>query len=510
MTSRTTLSSGDPFARRPARRHADRASLRILVGGLLVVGLAVHLYVTLRPPADAFMWDHHEYISWGRLMDQDGLTALYDRVPPPGPVWEPRKYERAAARHQSPHYCNYPPGIAYVLYPKIKLLSVLDPTQASNTPIARLIFSGLPILCDVAMAFGCLSLVRAFGARAAVVAFGAAILAPPIILDTCTWGQTDSLILACTVWMLRAMQRKRWLTAGLLWGAALAVKTQGILLGPLWLAALVVTPRRGRIVAGMAVSGAVLFTAALPFTLHSGFAWFRHGFLTNLTEFYQQTTLLAFNVWYVDLLICGSKDAMRTWMGLSKDTWGKVFLLFGLAVTAVLIWRYRARRPDALTRFATVLMLLVVMLPTRVHERYIVLTLPLLICAAAIRPRVWWGLAPLLLAATFQITAPHWLTKPASQWAALEQDILQDIERHYAMLRQLAEQGEMPSEQFAALPSPREQLAIDRENDRKERWATGDPIREWALTLASLLSSLVCLVFVIPGCRARPPAAQPQ
>jgi hypothetical protein len=118
--------------------------------------------------------------------------------------------------------------------------------------------------------------------------------------------------------------------------------------------------------------------------------------------------------------------------------------------------------------------------------------------------------APLLLAATCQITAPDWLTMRATQWYYHEHRILADIEKQYAALQEEMERGNLTPEQFAALPTPREQLAIDRESHRKQRWATGDPIREWALTLLSLSSTLVCLIFVIPGCRARPPSAQPR
>lgn len=242
MTSSPRSDPESSAARRPPGHDGDAAWLWPIVGGLLLAGLVIRLYVTLLPPADAYRWDHHEYLSWGRLMDQDGFAALYDRVPPPGRMWNPREQAFAVARHLKPRLCNYPPGIAYALYPKIRLLTRMDPTQASNTPVARLIFSGLPMLCDLALAFGCLALVRPFGARAAVVAFAAAILAPPIIHDTCTWGQTDTMVLAPAVWLIWAMQQNRWLTAGVLWGAALAVKTQGVLLAPVWLVALVLVP----------------------------------------------------------------------------------------------------------------------------------------------------------------------------------------------------------------------------------------------------------------------------
>ncbi len=489
---------------------ARRAGFRWAILGFLALGIAWRLHAVLSPPTPPMLWDHHEYVSWGRLMDQAGFTALYDQEPPLGQMWSPVRQNRFQPQSEKRHHCNYPPGIAYVLYPKIRLLALVDPTEASNTPAARLIFAGLPLICDILLAFGCLALVRPYGHKPAIVAFAAAILAPPFVIDSCHWGQTDSMILAPAVWMIWAMQRQRWMTAGILWGAALALKTQGILLAPLWLLAFILEPRRTRVVAGGGVAAFVLLAVALPFTLHSGLQWFIRGFWTNLTEFYQQTTLLAFNIWYADLLVCETNDATLTWLGVSKDTWGKVFLLVGLAVTTALLWSRRQRHPTLMIRFAAVLLLLAVMLPTRVHERYIVLPLPFLICVAAVCPRTWWGVAPLLLAATCQITAPDWLTMRATQWYYHEHRILADIEKQYAALREEMERGNLTPEQFAALPTPREQLAIDHENHRKQRWATGDPIREWALTLLSLSSTLVCLIFVIPGCRARPPSAQPR
>ncbi len=479
-----------------------------LVGGSLVLGVLIRLYVVLLPPTPAMMWDHHEYICWGVLMDREGFVALYDHPPALHLMWSPRSGQRHVVSPGEERVCNYPPGTAYILYLDTKLLKLLDDTLASNTPAARVVFCAASMIGDVVLALGCFAIVGLSGRRmAAAVAFAVAILAPPLIVDSAHWGQTDSWVLAPAVWMVWAMMRKQWLAAGVLWGLALAFKTQGVLLAPVWLVALLLGPARRRIMAGAVVAGGVLVLAGLPFMFHSGLAWLHRGFLYNLLHAYKLTTLKAFNIWYVDLLLCENQDATVKLAGLAKDVWGKVLLLTGLGVTTLLLLtRYRSRRPDVLLRFAAVLLLLVVLLPTRVHERYIVLPLPFLACTAALCRRLWWGLVPLLVAATFQITALDWLRFGADAWARHQTEAIAKLTREYDALRE-----QLPPDEFATLPPPREQFERFRdqlrEDVRRERAKRNVAPREWALTILEIVAAALCLVFAIPGCRAGPSAA---
>jgi hypothetical protein len=484
----------------------------IAIVAALLIGILIRAYIVSQPPTPAMMWDHHEYVCWGVLMDREGLVALYDHPPELHVMWSPRMQEQRVVSPGEERICNYPPGTAYILYAKAKILKLLDDSLASNTPAARVIFSFASIVGDVLLAFGCFAVAGLWGNRlAAVLAFSVALLAPPFIVDSAHWGQTDSWVLAPAIWMLWAMLRKRWLAAGVFWGLALAFKTQGVLFTPIWLVALWIGPDRRRIVGGMFVAGGLLVLAGLPFMFHSGLAWLHRGFLHNLLHAYELTTLKAFNIWYVDLLLCENQDATVTLAGLEKDAWGKLLLLTSLAgTTALLLFRYRSRRPDVLLRFAAVLLLLVVMVPTRVHERYIVLPLPFLICIAALYRRLWWGLVPFLIAASFQITALDWLRVGADTWTTQKTRALAQKEHALAKLSQQYEElrNELPAEEFAVLPPPPQQFEQYLDQLRRDigraRTEEREAPREWALTILAVLSATACLILVIPGRRGPP------
>jgi hypothetical protein len=314
--------------------------------------------------------------------------------------------------------------------------------------------------------------------------------APPLIIDSARWGQTDSWVLAPAVWMLWFMMQRRWVAAGVLWGVALGLKTQAILLTPIWLFALIVTGSRRRQLLGILTAAVVLCLTAVPFTFTSGTAWFEKSYLENLLHAYKQTTLKAFNIWYLDLLICEDDDATVRLLGVEKDLWGKLLLVAGVLACGWLIGRGRSESSEKLLLFAGALLLCAVMLPTRVHERYIMLPLPFLICAASMRKRLWWAVGPLVIAAGFQIASMEWMSKGAQGWGYVR---VRTYEQYETFRRDL------PPEQFARLEKPEQVLARQRPRFVEERRASGDPPREWALTIVCLVSASACLVLL---CRA--------
>ena len=478
----------------------------------LFIGLALRGYVVVQPPSPPMLWDHHEYVRWGVLMHEEGLVALYDHPPHESLMCDRRHGGTGTARHPE-HFirraCNYPPLAGYVLYAQMKALHALDPSLASNTVAARVIYALLSILGDCMVAAGCLAIVRRFATPlAGAIAFAVIMLAPPFIIDSARWTQTDSWVLAPLVWMLWAMTTRRWLTAGVLWGVALGLKTQAILVVPVWAFALLLRPQRLRIAAAALPAVGILLVAALPFIWHSGWKWFTQSYSGNLLEMYKYTTLKAFNVWYVDLLICDNLDAGALLLGLQKDTWGKLMFAAALVASGVLIFRRRRAHLAPLVIFAAALLLAAVMLPTRVHERYIILPLPFLVIAAMWRRRLWIALVPLIAAATVQMMALDWLgrTRGAGSWpdllAGTRSQRLADLTREYEQLRTV-----LSPEEFATLLPPEEQL--ERRCREAYRHHRADVVAgEWALTVAELLAAgtlFVLLLFSPRGADHRPP-----
>jgi hypothetical protein len=257
--------------------------------------------------------------------------------------------------------------------------------------------------------------------------------------------------------MVWAMLRRRWLMAGVLWGVALGLKTQGVLLGSLWAFAVVFDRDRFRALAGMAAAGVVLNVTALPYWLTSGTAWITNGFTDNLLHQYQFTTLRAFNVWYIDLLLTGRRDSGVPLLGVTRDMWGRA--MFGLAALAgvVIAWRRWRAEPYRLLLLGGWILLVVVMFPTRVHERYLVLCLPLLICGAFRIKRLWVGLVVLMLVATCQITARNWGTRLADQ-GTVQGEHQRYVQRYVAA----------PPQIRRAMPPPDQQMAIYQQQRGKD------------------------------------------
>jgi len=140
-----------------------------------------------------------------------------------------------------------------------------------------------------------------------------------------------------------------------------------------------------------------------------------------------------------------------------------------------------------------------VMLPTRVHERYISLCLPFLVLVAAGMPRWRWGVAGLIVVACFQMTVYHWLTLGSDSWSRRYKD--QTIEHYEEAVRNT------PPAQRNRLPKDvDEALALRLPNFIKEQQKFRP--YEWAVTILSLLSAvLVAAAAVIDAAHVEPGVA---
>lgn len=458
----------------------------------LVVGVTVRAWLVVQAPPRALLWDHHEYVIWSAQAERAGVLSLYSELPPEGRIWmaSAGRSVRPAEEWDGRQICNYPPLAGYLFAVEGTVLGLFqDDAAVSNMRAARVVYSLPSFLGDVLLALGCLAIVRLRGGpMAGAVSAAVVFCAPPVVIDSARWGQTDSWVLAPAVWMVWMMMRRQWMGAGILWGVALGLKTQAILLAPIWMFAVLVDRERRRIIVGMMAAPAVLLVVALPFMFASGWAWLRESYVENLFEAYKLTTLKAFNVWYLDLLLCENDDASVRLLGLEKDLWGKILLGVGVLASGVLAWRSSGRLDDRLLRFAGALLLCAVILPTRVHERYILLPIPFLICAAAMQRRLWWGVVPLIVAASFQMGSMEWAHHTAEGWGYVRQ-------RTYAQYESLRER--LPGEEFDALDAPEERLAKQRPRFEAERRDSGMPPKEWGMTLLELAAAGACFALLL-------------
>jgi Gpi18-like mannosyltransferase len=392
--------------------------------------------------------DHDQFVRWAIQATDQGVLTVYDRPPPRRDMraWSPEKNDWVIQQREGDEQCNYPPLAVYVLYAAGRAFRWVSPDRLINTTTAHALFSTPSILADFFLAWGCARLVARFKpGRAAWWAYTLVLLAPPFWWDSVIWGQMDSVLLAPAVWMVWAMVRRRWIAAGLLFGVAAALKPQAVLFLPLWALALATARPRWYPGLSLLVAGAMLAMLALPFAYHSGAAWWYASYVGNLFLAVPYTTLTAFNIWYVDLLICGSVIATDCRLGIPKAMWGEVFLLTALA--AGFVWTLRRWRDDSrgYLLWAVLSLLAFVMLPIRVHERYILVVLPFLIVAALLYRRLLVAMVLLIVVATAQVTWPLWIHMPAGKW---NDYLLPAAEEHYQ--RELAARS--PEERQALPP----------------------------------------------------------
>ncbi len=424
------------------RRRMPRLVLISLVLGTVIRLAAIPLSSAeySLPFWEGYGWpaDHGNYVQWARqaTAPEYGLWTMYT-TPPEREVRVVVSQGELFTHHGNGEIANYPPLGIYLVYVQGFAHRWLDPNLTVNTAVARAVFDTFALVGDIVLAWGVWALgLTLFDRRKAAIAFAITYLMPPIWLDSCWWGQTDSWVLAPIVWTVWAMAQRRWLSAGVLWGIGLALKPQAVLVVPLWGFAWCVAQTRAfkaesgtapsrdawRIVAAVALGIVVLNIIALPFWFTSGDAWFYQSYLRNLTEEAPHTTLRAFNVWYVDLLLTYDTDVTVTIAGLTKDTWGKLLTLAAFAGVSLASWRTPVPASRRVVVLAGLWLLVTVMFPTRVHERYIVLCLPFLALVATGFPRWRAGVIGLVVVACLQVTVYQWLSIGTDAWSRTYKD----------------------------------------------------------------------------------------
>ena len=493
---------------RPDRRMHRLVGLSFLAGTLLRVGTVLISSPEFNLPfADfyALPSGHGNYRQWARhaTAPDGGFFTIYT-VPPDPEVKVRLSFGETWVHHGLGEIANYPPLGIHLVYLEGLAHRYFDPELVANTAIARAVFDAIAFLCDIILALGVWRLATLlFGSRAGGVACIIVYWLPPIWLDSCWWGQTDSWVLAPMVWVVWAMVRRRWLLAGLLWGVALSLKPQAVLLAPawafvglIWLARMRtadsgIGARRNvkRIVIAVVLAVVVLNVTALPFWLTSGDAWFRESYLRNLKDEAPYTTLKAFNVWYIDLLLSYDGDVHATLGGISKDAWGKLMAMGGLALSATFAWRSRLPPDRRVVLFVGLWLLSVVMLPTRVHERYIVMCLPFLVVMAVGLRRLWPGLIGVMVMATFQLLVYQWMPLGADAWTRKYRDGALQYHRNVV--------AATPPELLYQVPTREEALELGRREFIKTHWR-GTASLEWVLAITGVASASILFAGAVP------------
>ncbi|MBI5864235.1 MAG: hypothetical protein HZB38_06985 [Planctomycetes bacterium] len=434
---------------------ADGRRVLLILVASVVLGVLVRGLAVAAAPLHSYKPDHRDNMAWSAFAWQHGPQRLYDLA---AGAWIIERMQTPTGQvveipQRAPHACNYPPLSAYVFWLQGGLWTLLDSNEKTlqlpldsglggasvtsrviETPMSRLAQATPAMIADVPLALGVAALVAAMRGRrrwgvAEAIAFGIAFVAPPVVLDSAFWNQTDSWISAWMVWTVWALLTGRLTLAGLFWGASLLTKPQAILLAPVvayyflarrlesggsWAKALALWRTAAGVVA------AVLVIAG-PFMINDAnhaegpLRWFRRSYVATLgAGEYQRTTLNAFNVWWLHRAGSGwtrdALDATQTTWGVSRVLFGKLLLGAAILTFGALAARKWAWRPQSLTAVSAATCLAAFVLPTMVHERYIYYCIPFLIAMAAVRPAHWSAaLVLVLIVATCEMLSFSWV-----------------------------------------------------------------------------------------------------
>ena len=449
----------------PISLPADAAPARLspailgLVSLAFVIGIAGRLWLTNLAPRWAYRWDHFDNIQMGRAASQDGLFSAYgvptSRIPAvTGYIWHDANNAFYPETRPAVRPVNYPPLGLTLFWAQSSLLDAVVGKAPVNTFTSRLIMSTASVLAELAAAVAVFLILRRLrGTNIALVAAVVCWLLPPMAMDSCFWGQTDAWFIAPALFTIYLMMTRRWVWAGILAGATVLLKPQGIFLAPIVLFGAAILPGDAKMGTGTVPKGrsqspfsrspfsvgvervliaagagvAAIFLLSLPWTLADGKAWIERAYLENITaQPYEETTLKAFNVWYLDALLHdgdlapilapaplapGMKDG--TILGVAKDSWGRLLVVAALVALAWLYYKKRRQRPElALLLFSGLWLWSTFLWPTRVHERYIMYAVPLVAAGCFALRRLWPAALVLVVVGSAELCHTVWLQTP--------------------------------------------------------------------------------------------------
>jgi 4-amino-4-deoxy-L-arabinose transferase-like glycosyltransferase len=287
--------------------------------------------------------------------------------------------------------CDYPPLVPYLLTLVERARVELGAAPAGATSIVLVKLPMLAYLAGAPLVWWLLR--RARGETAARTASVLFVLSLPLFVNAAAWGQFDALLSAEIVVALAALLAGRPVAAGVALGIALSTKLLAVIAIPT--AAVWIALRHGgrSLVKSLAAAALAVALLAAPYVLAGGGRGVLAAY-TGAVNYYPQRTIEAYNGWYLldrfDIFVRGmpAREARAD----NRRALGPVtFRQLGLAAFAayllfVLAGLARRPEPEMLVLSTALALFAFFMLPTQMHQRYIVPAAAVLTLAGGSRP----------------------------------------------------------------------------------------------------------------------------
>ncbi|MBQ7052467.1 MAG: phospholipid carrier-dependent glycosyltransferase [Clostridia bacterium] len=284
--------------------------------------------------------------------------------------------------YEEGYFCDYPP--AYLL-----VLGVLgwvgNLTGISfGTMGGEVLLKSVPMICDLLLALCIYAAAERVAGRKPALALGALMLLnPAFIITSSCWGQIDSVLAALLVVMLLTAREGKWQLAIPIFALAVLAKPQAGLLVPLGIASLArdaIERKEARKPAALGILLGLAVTAALvlPFSPNQPSPLFIVDKYIETLSSYDYATLSTGNL----MFLLGGNWTPNTRVLFGPVTFGALgmaLMALSFAFGIFVYLRGRGRKRMMLAGAAT--MQLVFALGSKMHERYILPALALLVLA---------------------------------------------------------------------------------------------------------------------------------
>ncbi len=284
--------------------------------------------------------------------------------------------------YEAGYFCDYPPAYMLVLGALGGLANLFG--ISFGTMGGEMLLKTVPVFCDILLALAVfLVMDRAVGRKSALGMAALIALNPAYIITSSCWGQIDSVLAVLLVALLLLARQGRWQAAIPVFALAVLAKPQAGLLVPLGLAALVrdaVKEKETRKPIALGLLGGVLVTAGivLPFSINQASPlWIVDKYVETLSS-YAYATLSTGNLMF---LLSGNwtPNAQAVLGPITYGQLGMALMALSFAFGIAVYLRGEGRHRLMLSSAAT--MQLVFVLGSKMHERYILPALVLLLLA---------------------------------------------------------------------------------------------------------------------------------
>lgn len=336
--------------------QARRSAVYILFGAALLLRLLI-AYNTYGFDTDLGCWS-----GWADRMVNVGPSHFYSED----------------------YFSDYPPGYLYVLglLGRLRILFGMNYLTKAHVLLLKL----PAILCDLATGWLIYQKGKKLeGEAMALLCSAAYLFLPVVILNSCCWGQVDSVLTLAVVAMCIYLSDGRLIPAYIAFGVGILMKSQMILFAPILIIAIIdqvfledFSWRKFwfNLASGILVIDG-MFVLAAPFGISKVISLY-----TEAVTSYPYASVNAFNFW---MLFGYNWTDQETLFGIFPcRLWGALAIV--AAVIAVLYIGLRIRDRNKYFLLAALLLSTVFTFSVRMHERYIFPVLALLLLAYLAHP----------------------------------------------------------------------------------------------------------------------------